>query len=75
MKQRVKLGLAMLDSRPLILLDEPGTNLDSQGKEWFFTLFKMVSARQTIIIATNDQQERAICDQELQVEAYSQSGN
>ena len=31
MKQRVKLGVALLDDRPLLLLDEPTSNLDDHG--------------------------------------------
>jgi ABC-type multidrug transport system ATPase subunit len=61
MKQRVKLGLALLDDRPLILLDEPGSNLDQQGKEWFFGLLHHLKASQTLIIASNDHMEIEYC--------------
>lgn len=71
MKQRVKLGLVLLDNRPLILLDEPGSNLDQQGKEWMFGLLQKLSADQTLIIATNDPFERQYCQQQLDIEQYS----
>jgi ABC-type multidrug transport system ATPase subunit len=61
MKQRIRLGLALLDDRPLVLLDEPGSNLDRQGKDWMFSLIGECSAGQTIIIATNDEEEAAVC--------------
>src|SRR4029078_7904362 len=51
MKQRIKLALVLLDNRPLILLDEPGSNLDLQGKDWFYSLLDKLSADQTLIIA------------------------
>ncbi len=44
MKQRIKLGLALLDDSPLILLDEPGSNLDVQGKTWFYGLLDQLKS-------------------------------
>lgn len=57
MKQRIKLGLALLDERPLILLDEPGSNLDKQGKQWLGEMIANLSRKQTIIIASNEPEE------------------
>ena len=65
MKQRVKLGLALLDNRPLILLDEPGSNLDQKGKFWLHTLLDSLASHQTLIIASNDQSEIAACKELL----------
>lgn len=71
MKQRVKLGLVLLDNRPLILLDEPGSNLDQQGKEWMYTLLDKCSTQQTLIIATNDPVEQQFCSLQLNISEYS----
>jgi ABC-type multidrug transport system ATPase subunit len=71
MKQRLKLGLVLLDDRPLILLDEPGSNLDSQGKDWFYSLLDKLSEEQTLIIATNDSREKEYCRLVLNIEEYS----
>jgi len=71
MKQRLKLGLVLLDDRPLILLDEPGSNLDSQGKEWFYSLLDKLSKEQTLIIATNEPREKDYCSLVLNIEDYS----
>lgn len=67
MKQRLKLGLALLDDRHLILLDEPGSNLDVQGKVWFLSLLKQLNAAQTVIIATNDPQEISYCPERIEL--------
>ncbi len=67
MKQRVKLGLALLDNRPLILLDEPGSNLDAGGKEWLYSMVHSLSPNQTLIIATNDPAEIALCSASISV--------
>lgn len=65
MKQRVKLGLALLDDRPLILLDEPGSNLDQKGKSWMNSLFTSLRNNQTLIIASNDMSEINFCKEIL----------
>jgi ABC-type multidrug transport system ATPase subunit len=65
MKQRVKLGLALLDDRPLILLDEPTSNLDEQGKSWFIHLLGNLDGFQTLIIASNEEQEINLCNDQI----------
>ena len=62
MKQRVKLVLALYSRPALLLLDEPTSNIDDDG----FTVFADVvaeaaSAGCIVIIATNDERERALC--------------
>jgi len=71
MKQRLKLGLVLLDNRPLILLDEPGSNLDEQGRAWFYSLLDGLSLKQTLIIATNDAKEKEYCQRVLNIEDHS----
>lgn len=68
MKQRIKLGLTLLDKRPLILLDEPGSNLDRQGKDWLKGLLVNLSPDQTLILATNDVEETGYCEEEYKME-------
>jgi len=68
MKQRVKLGLALLDDRPLILLDEPGSNLDAQGKKWFYDLLHNLQPTQTLVIASNEANEIDFCESSINVE-------
>ena len=67
MKQRIRLGLALLDDRPLVLLDEPGSNLDEKGKSWFYNLLDQLTPYQTLVIASNDQREIEYCDQAIQL--------
>lgn len=71
MKQRVKLGLALLDDRPLILLDEPTSNLDEQGKAWFFTLLNRLEEHQTLVIASNDAIEISYCRESINLESIA----
>ncbi len=57
MKQRLKLALAILSDTPLLLLDEPASNLDTQGIVWFRELLLKHIDRRTLIVASNRQGE------------------
>jgi ABC-type multidrug transport system ATPase subunit len=67
MKQRVKLGIALLDNRPLILLDEPCSNLDAAGKNWFFKTASALDRNQTLVIASNEMAEIEFCSDGVKV--------
>lgn len=71
MKQRVKLALAILSDVPLVLLDEPCSNLDHQGMEWYGGLVEAYSRERLFIICSNNQQEEiACCTRQLIVTDY-----
>jgi ABC-type multidrug transport system ATPase subunit len=57
MKQRLKLALAICTETPLLLLDEPTTNLDSQGAAWYRELLLKYGINRTVIIATNVEED------------------
>jgi ABC-2 type transport system ATP-binding protein len=70
MKQRVKLLLAVLSDTPVLLLDEPATNLDAQGLRWYNGLVEERSANRLVIVASNDPQEYAFCKHTIDVTAF-----
>jgi ABC-type multidrug transport system ATPase subunit len=71
MKQRVKLILAFLSKTPLLLLDEPTTNLDKAGMDWYLNLIGEFTANRTVIICSNLQQlETGFCKETLLIEDY-----
>ncbi|MES3019098.1 MAG: ATP-binding cassette domain-containing protein [Bacteroidota bacterium] len=70
MKQRVKLALAFCADTKLLLLDEPTSNLDQQGVEWYLSLVKQFSTDRLVIVCSNQQHEYAFCDEKISVEAY-----
>jgi ABC-type multidrug transport system ATPase subunit len=57
MKQRLKLALAILSDTPILLLDEPTTNLDAQGAAWYRQLLMDYGNHRTVIIATNVEED------------------
>jgi ABC-type multidrug transport system ATPase subunit len=71
MKQRVKLILAFLSDTPLLLLDEPTTNLDQAGTDWYLNLINEFSKKRTVIICSNLQHlETEFCTGKLLIEDY-----
>ena len=57
MKQRVKLCAALLGNQPLVILDEPLTNLDKAGADVFKTLIANYLGNRSLIIASNREDE------------------
>jgi ABC-type multidrug transport system ATPase subunit len=70
MKQRVKLALAFFSDVELIILDEPTTNLDAKGVEWYLHLVENYSLSRTLIVASNIEREYNFCEAVLEVEAF-----
>ncbi len=70
MKQRLKLALAICDSSPLLLLDEPTTNLDAQGSEWYANLLERFLGQRTLIVASNVPTDYAMCEQVVDILGY-----
>jgi ABC-type multidrug transport system ATPase subunit len=64
MKQRLALAMVINSTRPLLLLDEPGSFLDDYWKGWLTDRLKSHAAQKTIIIASNDAEDLRICDHE-----------
>lgn len=71
MKQRVRLLLAILSDTPLLLLDEPCSNLDKAACEWYAALIREHGKGRTIIVCSNQvQEEHFFCTAELKIEAF-----
>jgi ABC-type multidrug transport system ATPase subunit len=70
MKQRVKLAQAIFSDVPLLLLDEPCTNLDISGYNLYHRLIKDYCSSKTIIVSSNDQMEIDFCEERIQITDY-----
>ncbi|MFA5243761.1 MAG: ATP-binding cassette domain-containing protein [Pedobacter sp.] len=67
MKQRVKLALAFGSDTEIILLDEPTSNLDKQGFEWYLDLVSEFSSDRLLIVCSNQEHEYQFCTSRLNV--------
>ncbi len=68
MRQRLKLALAILSNTPLLLLDEPATNLDAEGIAWFKELLLKHLDGRTLLVASNRQAEETFaCTESVEV--------
>ncbi len=67
MKQRLKLALAIFTENPIILLDEPTSNLDERWSNWYLEEIKKIKHQRLLIIASNQLAEYDFCDEVVSV--------
>ncbi|HMJ48733.1 MAG TPA: ATP-binding cassette domain-containing protein, partial [Ferruginibacter sp.] len=70
MKQRLKLVQAFFSNTPVLLLDEPTTNLDQEGVNLYMELIKEYSKNRLVIISSNTRQEYEFADECIKMEDY-----
>lgn len=70
MKQRTKLALACCSNTPILLLDEPTSNLDKQGMGWYLELIERFSVNRTLIIGSNQESEYSFCNHFVELTDY-----
>ena len=70
MKQRMKLLLAFFADTPLLLLDEPSTNLDAEGIAAYKSLLDAETADRILIISSNDPNEYDRCQEIIAIQDY-----
>ncbi|MCX3264342.1 ABC transporter ATP-binding protein [Pedobacter agri] len=67
MKQRTKLALACCSDSPILFLDEPTSNLDVQGIDWYHELIENFAKDRLTIIGSNQIHEYDFCQNHLQI--------
>ncbi len=70
MKQRLKLAQAFFSNTPILLLDEPTTNLDTDGIALYHQLIKNHTADKLVIVSSNDKQEYEFCEEVVKIGEY-----
>ena len=65
MKQRLRLICCFMKEKPVVILDEPGSNLDTSGREILYSHIESIKKDKIIIIATNDAEEMKICSKKM----------
>ncbi|MCC8425045.1 ABC transporter ATP-binding protein [Mucilaginibacter sp. UR6-11] len=72
MKQRLKLALAFCADTPILMLDEPTSNLDAQGVDWYLNLVQQFAKDRLTIICSNQEHEYSFCKHRLNITDYKQ---
>ena len=71
MKQRLKLALAILSDTPVLLLDEPVSNLDRDAIKWYRELIAGHTLNRTVIVCSNAiEDDYFFCTSELNMADY-----
>jgi heme exporter protein A len=67
MVQRLRLAFGLLSDPPLLLLDEPGSHLDDQGRSMLTDLVNQERDHRLVMIATNEEREGALADRRVEL--------
>lgn len=71
MKQRLKLSMAILSNAPVLLLDEPLSNLDKNGHTWYQEVIEKYAKQKTIIVCSNHIEEEIIfCTSKIDIHDF-----
>ncbi len=70
MKQRVKLAQCIFSDTPIVLLDEPCTNLDSEGISLYHRLINDHCTQRLVVVSSNDEVEYSFCEEKINIADY-----
>ncbi len=70
MKQRLKLAQAFFSNTPILLLDEPTTNLDADGIALYQNLISNYTKDKLVIVSSNVKEEYGFCEEVIEISMY-----
>jgi len=70
MKQKLKLIFAVINQPRILYMDEPSTNLDSEGIDIVYETAEEHKKNGILIVATNDKEDIKLCESSLNIEDY-----
>ncbi len=74
MKQRLRIGLALYSDTDILFLDEPTSNLDRAGIDWYKASISKLKKDRLVLVASNRQEEEYFfCDQKIEIEKFKLS--
>jgi len=72
MKQRMKFIFALMHSPNLVILDEPTSNLDEEGKNTVYKIVEREGKENIVIVASNERSDLALCGETILLEKFKQ---
>ena len=71
MKQRLRIGLALLSAVDAVFLDEPTSNLDRAGEAWYEKMVAEHLDDRLVVVASNHREtEYSFCKDRLEIEDF-----
>ena len=70
MKQRIKFVFALQHSPELLILDEPTSNLDEEGKAGFYEIIQEEGKNNLVLIASNEKNDLELCGKIINLKDY-----
>ena len=70
MKQRVKMAQCIFSDTAIVLLDEPCTNLDSEGIALYHRLINDYCKDRLVVVSSNDEVEYKFCREKININDY-----
>ena len=70
MKQRVKLAQCIFSDSAIVLLDEPCTNLDTEGIALYHRLINDHCKDRLVLVSSNDEVEYRFCQKKINISDY-----
>jgi ABC-type multidrug transport system ATPase subunit len=67
MKARLRLAFALLHRPRILLLDEPGSHMDEDGRQTLERIVKDEARHGLVVIATNEERERALAHRRIEL--------
>lgn len=74
MKQRLKYAFALLHAPPVLLLDEPTSNLDTDGVAIVYDIIQEQQENGIVIVAANDEEDVRLCEAVITLDAHGEGG-
>lgn len=70
MRQRLKLGLAFYSQNRVLFLDEPCSNLDARGIEWYQQEVRKILSDRIVLVCSNQPYEYEFVQKKIYIEHY-----
>ena len=72
MKQRLKFIFSLMHSPELLILDEPTSNLDEEGKNSVYEIIREEGGKNIVIVASNEKQDLNLCSEVIDLKQFKE---